>query len=105
MFPFQSGVARGCGWQHIGAYINLGAFYLLGIPIAAILGFWVQLRGKGLWIGIQAGVILQAILFSIITIFTNWEKQVSSLLFFSLKASCLGYFWNLWKEKESRKIN
>ncbi|XP_057508007.1 protein DETOXIFICATION 12-like [Actinidia eriantha] len=72
-----SGVARGCGWQHIGAYINLGAFYLLGIPIAAILGFWVQLRGKGLWIGIQAGVILQAILFSTITIFTNWEKQAA----------------------------
>ncbi|XP_022881059.1 protein DETOXIFICATION 12-like, partial [Olea europaea var. sylvestris] len=23
-----SGVARGCGWQHIGAYINLAAFYL-----------------------------------------------------------------------------
>ncbi|THG21132.1 hypothetical protein TEA_004125 [Camellia sinensis var. sinensis] len=50
-----SGVARGCGWQHIGAYVNLGAFYLCGIPIAAILAFWVQLRGKGLWIGIQAG--------------------------------------------------
>ncbi|THF93954.1 hypothetical protein TEA_006511 [Camellia sinensis var. sinensis] len=48
-------LARGCGWQHIGAYVNLGAFYLVGIPIAAILGFWVQLRGKGLWIGIQVG--------------------------------------------------
>ncbi|XP_058194557.1 protein DETOXIFICATION 12-like isoform X5 [Rhododendron vialii] len=50
-----SGVARGCGWQHIGAYVNLGAFYLVGIPMAATLAFWVQLRGKGLWIGIQAG--------------------------------------------------
>ncbi|PSR87771.1 Protein DETOXIFICATION like [Actinidia chinensis var. chinensis] len=70
-----SGVARGCGWQHIGAYVNLGAFYLFGIPIAAILAFLLQLRGKGLWIGIQAGAILQTIMLSIITGCTNWEKQ------------------------------
>ncbi|KAG5521663.1 hypothetical protein RHGRI_034028 [Rhododendron griersonianum] len=70
-----SGVARGCGWQHIGAYVNLGAFYLVGIPMAATLAFWVQLRGKGLWIGIQAGAIVQTILLSIITSCTNWEKQ------------------------------
>ncbi|KAL7171072.1 hypothetical protein ACSBR2_035852 [Camellia fascicularis] len=72
-----SGVARGCGWQHIGAYVNLGAFYLCGIPIAAILAFWVQLRGKGLWIGIQAGAFVQAIMMAIITRSTNWDKQAT----------------------------
>uniref|UniRef100_A0A2N9IID8 Uncharacterized protein n=1 Tax=Fagus sylvatica TaxID=28930 RepID=A0A2N9IID8_FAGSY len=29
-----SGVARGSGWQHIVAYVNLPAYYLCGIPIA-----------------------------------------------------------------------
>ncbi|KAL7001062.1 Protein DETOXIFICATION 12 [Sarracenia purpurea var. burkii] len=72
-----SGVARGCGWQHIGAYVNLGAFYLCGIPIAAILAFWVELRGKGLWIGIQAGAFVQTVLLFIITSCTNWEKQAT----------------------------
>ncbi|XP_028097186.1 protein DETOXIFICATION 12-like [Camellia sinensis] len=72
-----SGVARGCGWQHIGAYVNLGAFYLCGIPIAAILAFWIQLRGKGLWIGIQAGAFVQTIMLAIITRSTNWEKQAT----------------------------
>ncbi|XP_028080535.1 protein DETOXIFICATION 12-like isoform X2 [Camellia sinensis] len=72
-----SGVARGCGWQHIGAYVNLGAFYLCGIPIAAVLAFWVQLRGKGLWIGIQAGAFVQAIMMAIITRSTNWDKQAT----------------------------
>ncbi|KAL9229257.1 hypothetical protein vseg_004743 [Gypsophila vaccaria] len=72
-----SGVARGCGWQDIGAYVNLGAYYLFGIPIAATLGFWLQLRGKGLWIGVLCGSTLQLVLLSIITFFTNWEKQVS----------------------------
>ncbi|KAB5544803.1 hypothetical protein DKX38_012915 [Salix brachista] len=70
-----SGVARGCGWQHIGAYINLGAFYLCGIPVAAFLGFWLNLKGMGLWIGIQIGAFTQTVLFSIVTSCTNWEKQ------------------------------
>jgi len=71
-----SGVARGCGWQHIGAYINLGAFYLCGIPAAALLAFWLNLGGMGLWIGIQTGAFTQTILLSIVTSCTNWEKQV-----------------------------
>lgn len=72
-----SGVARGCGWQHIGAFINLGAFYLGGIPMAALLGFFVKMRGKGLWIGIQFGAFLQTLLLSLVTSCTNWEKQAS----------------------------
>ncbi|CAN1130552.1 Protein DETOXIFICATION 12 [Linum perenne] len=50
-----SEIVRGCGWQHIGAYINLGAFYLCGILVGVALGFWTDLRGKGLWIGVQVG--------------------------------------------------
>ncbi|KAL3830837.1 hypothetical protein ACJIZ3_019639 [Penstemon smallii] len=72
-----SGVARGTGWQHIGAYVNLAAFYLFGIPIAATLGFWLNLRGKGLWIGILSGATLQTVLLSIITSCTNWEKEAA----------------------------
>ncbi|KAL1179683.1 hypothetical protein V6Z11_A03G176600 [Gossypium hirsutum] len=70
-----SGIARGCGWQHIGAYVNLGAFYLVGIPVAATLAFWLQLRGVGLWIGIQFGAFTQTILLAIVTSCINWEKQ------------------------------
>ncbi|KAG6573927.1 Protein DETOXIFICATION 12, partial [Cucurbita argyrosperma subsp. sororia] len=70
-----SGVARGCGWQHIGAYVNLGAFYLCGVPVAAILAFLVHLRGRGLWIGIQTGAFVQTALLSFITSRINWEEQ------------------------------
>ncbi|KAH0756228.1 hypothetical protein KY290_026498 [Solanum tuberosum] len=72
-----SGVARGCGWQHIGAYVNLASFYLCGIPIAASLAFLLNFRGKGLWIGILSGAILQTILLSVITYCTNWKKQAA----------------------------
>ncbi|KAK7357716.1 hypothetical protein VNO80_17011 [Phaseolus coccineus] len=70
-----TGIARGCGWQHLGVYVNLGAFYLCGIPVAAILAFVVRVGGKGLWIGIQCGSFVQTILLSVITSCINWEKQ------------------------------
>ncbi|KAI3730622.1 hypothetical protein L1987_61794 [Smallanthus sonchifolius] len=72
-----SGVARGVGWQHLGAYANLAAFYLVGIPVAALLGFCTSLRGEGLWIGILVGATIQVILLSVVTVFTNYEKQAS----------------------------
>ncbi|KAK8627306.1 hypothetical protein V6N13_134920 [Hibiscus sabdariffa] len=71
------GVARGCGWQHIGAYVNLGAFYFVGIPAAAALAFWLQLKGVGLWIGIQSGSFTQTLLLFTVTRCINWEKQAS----------------------------
>ncbi|XP_062109448.1 protein DETOXIFICATION 14-like [Humulus lupulus] len=70
-----SGIARGCGWQDLGAFVNLGSYYLFGIPVAAALGFWLNMRGKGLWIGIFSGCLLQTCLLSVITICINWEKQ------------------------------
>eukprot|EP00262_Sarcandra_glabra_P012529 TRINITY_DN3252_c0_g1_i6.p1 TRINITY_DN3252_c0_g1~~TRINITY_DN3252_c0_g1_i6.p1 ORF type:complete len:462 (+),score=30.61 TRINITY_DN3252_c0_g1_i6:197-1387(+) len=72
-----SGVARGCGWQHIGAYINLSAFYLVGIPMAGVLGFVLNFRGVGLWIGILVGATIQTVLLGLITGFTNWQSQAN----------------------------
>ncbi|KAK3227845.1 hypothetical protein Dsin_007707 [Dipteronia sinensis] len=70
-----SGTARGCGWQKIGAYVNLGAYYLVGLPSAIILTFVFGLGGKGLWMGITCGSCLQALLFFAITMHTNWEEE------------------------------
>ena len=87
IFIVKSGIARGCGWQDLGVFINLGAYYLLGIPVAGALGFWLDLRGKGLWIGLLAGSFLQAFLISMVTICTNWEKQVHPSLLILFKTS------------------
>ncbi|CAK9138556.1 unnamed protein product [Ilex paraguariensis] len=71
------GIAKGCGWQHIGAYVNLGAFYLVGIPVAVVLGFVLSFKAKGLWIGIVIGSTIQSTILSLITGFTDWQKQVT----------------------------
>ncbi|KFK41077.1 hypothetical protein AALP_AA2G082500 [Arabis alpina] len=72
-----SGVARGTGWQHIGAYANIGSYYLVGIPVGSILCFVVKLRGKGLWIGIFIGSTLQMIVLALVTFLTNWEQEAA----------------------------
>ncbi|KAK6269993.1 hypothetical protein POUND7_007098 [Theobroma cacao] len=45
-----AGVARGCGWQHLAVWANLGTFYLIGMPIAGVLGFKFKLYVKSLLI-------------------------------------------------------
>uniref|UniRef100_A0A0E0DUK6 Protein DETOXIFICATION n=1 Tax=Oryza meridionalis TaxID=40149 RepID=A0A0E0DUK6_9ORYZ len=70
-----SGIARGCGWQHLGAYVNLGSFYLVGIPVALLLGFGLKMEGKGLWLGIACGSVLQFLLLAVIAFFSNWQKM------------------------------
>ncbi|XP_066372989.1 protein DETOXIFICATION 16-like isoform X2 [Miscanthus floridulus] len=72
-----SGVARGCGWQKIGACINLGAYYIVGIPSAYLLGFVLSLGGMGLWMGINCGLLVQLLLLMIVTLCTNWDKEVA----------------------------
>nr|GMC97033.1 protein DETOXIFICATION 14-like [Ipomoea batatas] len=72
-----SGVARGSGWQHLGAYVNLGAYYLVGAPAAGMLGFMTNLRGMGLWMGLNLASLVQNVVLALITIFTDWKKQES----------------------------
>ncbi|KAK4404541.1 protein DETOXIFICATION 16 [Sesamum angolense] len=70
-----NGIARGCGWQKIGAIVNLGSFYIIGIPLGVVLAFVLHLGGKGLWIGIISAVFAQTFFLSIITFRTNWETE------------------------------
>ncbi|XP_057446955.1 protein DETOXIFICATION 16-like isoform X3 [Lotus japonicus] len=70
-----SGTARGCGWQTIGAFVNLGSYYLVGIPSAIVLAFVLHLGGKGLWLGIVCALTVQLVSLMIITTRTDWEQE------------------------------
>lgn len=37
------GVAVGCGWQAFVAYVNVGCYYIVGIPLGCLLGFYFNL--------------------------------------------------------------
>ncbi|XP_066367018.1 protein DETOXIFICATION 16-like isoform X1 [Miscanthus floridulus] len=70
-----SGVLTGCGKQKIGAAVNLGAFYLLGIPMAVLLAFIFHLNGMGLWLGIVCGSVTKLVFLLFVTCSIDWDKE------------------------------
>ncbi|XP_073226101.1 protein DETOXIFICATION 40-like isoform X2 [Cicer arietinum] len=74
--PVLSGVAVGCGWQTFVAYVNVGCYYGIGIPLGAVLGFYFKLGAKGIWLGMLGGVIMQTIILLWVTFRTDWNKEV-----------------------------
>ncbi|XP_004289167.1 PREDICTED: uncharacterized protein LOC101298839 [Fragaria vesca subsp. vesca] len=74
--PVLSGVAVGCGWQAFVAYVNVGCYYLVGVPLGVLLGFYFNFGAKGIWLGMMAGTLMQTIILLWITIRTDWKKEV-----------------------------
>lgn len=74
--PILSGVAIGSGWQALVAYVNVGAYYLIGLPVGCVLGFKTRLAAAGIWWGLILGVLVQTITLIIITARTNWNREV-----------------------------
>nr|TKR78771.1 hypothetical protein D5086_0000279180 [Populus alba] len=76
--PVLSGVAIGAGWQAAVAYVNIGCYYIFGIPLGLVLGFWRQMGVQGIWIGMLTGTAVQtAVLFWMIGK-TNWSTEASA---------------------------
>ncbi|CAN4075944.1 unnamed protein product [Withania somnifera] len=70
------GVLRGTARPKLGANINLGCFYLVGMPVAIYLGFFRGYEFKGLWFGLLAAQASCAITMLLeILSRTNWEDQ------------------------------
>ncbi|KAJ9139859.1 hypothetical protein P3X46_030554 [Hevea brasiliensis] len=74
--PVIGGVAIGSGWQALVAYINIGCYYIFGLPLGFLLGYKANLGVKGVWGGMIAGTALQTLLLLIVLYRTNWNKEV-----------------------------
>ncbi|KDP45885.1 hypothetical protein JCGZ_15329 [Jatropha curcas] len=72
-----SGVARGCGWQHLAVYGNLATFYFIGMPIACLVGFKLKLYVQGLWIGLICGLSCQTATLLLIAMKAKWTQKIS----------------------------
>jgi MATE family multidrug resistance protein len=60
-----SGVLRGTGDTRVPALLHLLAFWAVGMPLGAWLGFATPLRERGLWIGLVAGLAMAGALQSV----------------------------------------
>ncbi|KAK0573638.1 hypothetical protein LWI29_011263 [Acer saccharum] len=75
--PVLSGVAVGAGWQGVVAYVNIGCYYLFGIPLGLVLGYKVDWGVKGIWSGMLTGTVLQTLILFGMIYKTNWNKEAS----------------------------
>ncbi|KAJ9186895.1 hypothetical protein P3X46_002415 [Hevea brasiliensis] len=69
------GVLRGSARPTIGANINLGSFYLVGMPVAILMGFVAKMGFAGLWLGLLAAQASCAILMLYVLCRTDWIVQ------------------------------
>ncbi|CAN6450014.1 unnamed protein product [Victoria cruziana] len=69
------GVLRGCARPSVGANINLGSFYCVGMPVAVLLGFVAGVGFRGLWLGLLAAQATCALAMMCVLVRTDWQLQ------------------------------
>ncbi|GAA0162606.1 transporter [Lithospermum erythrorhizon] len=69
------GVLKGSARPKLGAHINLGSFYGVGLPVVGMLCFVMKVGFVGFWYGLLAAQIVCAILMIVTLVNTNWEAE------------------------------
>ncbi|KAJ4714896.1 Protein DETOXIFICATION [Melia azedarach] len=69
------GVLRGSARPTLGANINLGSFYGVGLPIAVFMGFAMNMGLLGLWLGLVAAQAVCAGAMVVALLRTDWIVQ------------------------------
>lgn len=69
------GVLRGTARPKVGARINLGCFYLVGMPVAVWLAFYAGFDFRGLWLGLLAAQGWCAVTMLGVLALTDWNLE------------------------------
>ncbi|KAJ8752889.1 hypothetical protein K2173_008624 [Erythroxylum novogranatense] len=69
------GVLRGTARPKVGANINLGCFYLVGMPVAIWLAFFGGFDFEGLWLGLLAAQASCVVTMIMVLGGTDWELE------------------------------
>jgi MATE family multidrug resistance protein len=78
--PVLSGVAIGAGWQAYVAWINIGCYYVIGVPLGMLLGWVFNLSVQGIWTGMICGTAVQTLTLAYITYRCDWEGEVTKAI-------------------------
>ena len=67
-------ILRGSGRQSLGAWINILAYYLLGLPTAFFLAFQIHWNLQGFWAGITGSLTIVSISMCAMIFYSDWEE-------------------------------
>jgi len=71
-----AGVLRGVGKQAIGATANLVAYYVLGLPLGAVLSFVAKWNLIGIWLGLTFALFSVSVTMTLYIVFRiDWQKE------------------------------
>ncbi|CAI9777215.1 unnamed protein product [Fraxinus pennsylvanica] len=70
------GVLRGSARPSIGANINLGSFYFVGMPVAVLMGFVLKMGFSGLWLGLLVAQASCLLLMFYVLYTTDWIVEM-----------------------------
>lgn len=73
-----AGCLRGQGRQKIGGYINMLAFYAIGIPLAYTLAFPKKMGISGLWLGITMALVTMSVCQGVAVFRCNWKDIINA---------------------------
>ncbi|KAH9690537.1 protein DETOXIFICATION 27 [Citrus sinensis] len=90
--PVLTGVAVGCGWQALVAFVNIGSYYIVGVPLGVFLGWLLHFDIRGIWTGMISGTVVQTVILCVITIKCEWQKERNGL---SPRNICRSLFYSL----------
>jgi len=77
----SGGVLRGLGKQKVVLFLNILAFWVLGVPIGATLTFAAGLGVFGLWWGLVIGIYSGAVIGILLLRFrTDWRKEAEKTI-------------------------
>lgn len=72
----SAGCLRAQGRQRIGGYLNLLAYYVIGLPLALLLGFKFKLEAQGLWLGLGIGVLVLSVSEMYCVYTSDWKSII-----------------------------
>jgi len=75
--PVISGVGVGGVWPGLVAYINLGCYYVFGLPLGYMLGYRLNFGVGGIWSGMLCGVALQTLILLAVVWRTDWKAEAA----------------------------
>ncbi|GJV65710.1 hypothetical protein Tco_1476538 [Tanacetum coccineum] len=74
--PVLSGVVVGCAWQAYVAYVNIGCYYVVCIPLGFLLGLYFYFGVKGIWLGMIRGIGMQTLILHWSMFRTGWKEEM-----------------------------
>jgi len=83
------GVLRGAGRQELGALLNLGSYWFVGLPTAYLLSSKAGLELRGLWGGLVTCTSLQGVIMLAVLLRFNWQREAARSVELQAASGCV----------------